>query len=242
MADGRRTASEEAQADRDQVDLAWASAKLRRLRPARPPASPAPSQQDGEPDRDQVDFSWATGWLRRLGVLGHPAPPPAEQLTLFGPPDGTATTRFGRFTVARPAPAEAEPVPIQQSAGAQWIVLLAIVAYIWLFASWTMRHHDGLGTQAFDFGLYDQGVWLLSRFKRPFVTLMGRNLFGDHTSFILLPFVPVYWLIPSGKVLLFSQAAALGLGALPTFLLAREKLRHEMLAAGIAVAYLLHPT
>ncbi|MDQ3980470.1 MAG: DUF2079 domain-containing protein, partial [Actinomycetota bacterium] len=164
------------------------------------------------------------------------------QLTLFGPPDGTAITSFGRFTDARPAPAEAEPVPIQHSAGAQWIVLLAIVAYIWLFASWTMRHHDGLGTQAFDFGLYDQGVWLLSRFKRPFVTLMGRNLFGDHTSFILLPFVPVYWLIPSGKVLLFSQAAALGLGALPTFLLAREKLRHEMLAAGIAVAYLLHPT
>ena len=73
-----------------------------------------------------------------------------------------------------------------------------------------MRHHDGYGTQAFDFGIYDQGLWLMSRFKRPFVTIMGRHLFGDHTSFILLPLVPVYWILPSAKVLLFVQAAALG--------------------------------
>jgi uncharacterized membrane protein len=105
-----------------------------------------------------------------------------------------------------------------------------------------MRNHDGFGTTAFDLGHYDQGVSLLSRFERPFVTLMGRHLFGDHTSFILFPLVPFYWIVPSAKVLLFAQAAALGLGAVPTFLLAREKLRNELLAAMLAVAYLLHPT
>src|SRR5205085_2753024 len=73
------------------------------------------------------------------------------------------------------------------------------------------------------------------------VTIMGRHLFGDHTSFILLPLVPVYWVLPSAKVLLFAQAAALGGAAVPTFLLAREKLRSEWLATGLACAYLLHP-
>ena len=53
--------------------------------------------------------------------------------------------------------------------------------------------------------------------------------------------MPVYWILPSAKVLLFAQAAALGSGAVPTFLLAREKLRDEMLAVVLAVAYLLHP-
>lgn len=131
--------------------------------------------------------------------------------------------------------------PIVADPQARLVLVGATVAYIWLFSYWTMRNHDGFGTTAFDFGLYDQGVWLLSRFKRPFVTIMGRHLFGDHTSFILLPFAPVYWILPSAKVLLFAQAAALGSGAVPTFLLAREKLRNEWLAAVLAVAYLLHP-
>ena len=51
-----------------------------------------------------------------------------------------------------------------------------------------------MATSAYDFGLYDQGIWLLSRFHNPFVTLMGRNLFGDHTSFILIFLVPLYWI------------------------------------------------
>jgi uncharacterized membrane protein len=84
-------------------------------------------------------------------------------------------------------------------------------------------------------------VWLLSRSQRPFVTIMGRHLLGDHTSFILLPLVPVYRLIPSAKVLLALQATALGIGAVPVFLIAREKLRHELLASGIALAFLAHP-
>ena len=60
------------------------------------------------------------------------------------------------------------------------------------FAALSVEMHRSLATSAYDFGLYDQGIWLLSRFHNPFVTLMGRNLFGDHTSFILLFLVPVY--------------------------------------------------
>ncbi|HEX2192315.1 MAG TPA: DUF2079 domain-containing protein [Acidimicrobiales bacterium] len=120
-------------------------------------------------------------------------------------------------------------------------MVAATAFYIALFTYWTIRNHDGFGTYAFDFGIYDQGLWLLSRFERPFITIMGRHLFGDHTSFILLFLVPFYWVVPSAKVLLVAQAAALGIGAVPAFLVAREKLRHETLAAAIAVAYLLHP-
>ncbi len=121
------------------------------------------------------------------------------------------------------------------------LVVVAAGLYILLFSAWTFRNHDGFGTYAFDFGIYDQGLWLLSHFQRPFITIMGRHLFGDHTSFILFFLVPAYWVFPSAKVLLFAQSAALGLGAVPVFLIAREKLRHEVLAAAIAVAYLLHP-
>ena len=141
----------------------------------------------------------------------------------------------------RRSPATSDDRPIAPVPAARAVVAVVALAYIALFTYWTFRNHDGFGTYAFDFGIYDQGLWLLSRFKRPFITIMGRHLFGDHTSFILLFLVPIYWVLPSAKVLLLVQSAVLGLGAVPTFLIAREKLRHEVLAAAMAVVYLLHP-
>ncbi len=167
-----------------------------------------------------------------------------RQLTLFRPPRTSPEQRFpwNRLPGIRqwwsPEEDRREIVPDRL---ARVLVGAGIVAYIWLFSYWTMRHHDGFGTTAFDFGLYDQGVWLLSRFRTPFVTIMGRHLFGDHTSFILLPLVPLYWIWASAKVLLVAQAAALGAGAVPVFLLAREKLRSEMAGALLAVVFLLQP-
>jgi uncharacterized membrane protein len=122
------------------------------------------------------------------------------------------------------------------------VVVFATLLYIWVYTRLTFRHHDAFGTFAFDFGIYDQGLWLLSHFHRPFSTIMGRHLFGDHTSFILLPLVPLFWLFSTPKLLLALQAAALGIGAVPAFLLAREKIRNEWMAAGLAIAYLLHPS
>lgn len=202
-----------------------------------------------------MDFEPFVNWLRRWGLLPLPKPAgavaaaPEEPEVADSSPEPDPVQQAARPVVTIPLPfphwdwqPNAADRPIARDRRARWLVAGATVAYVWLFSYWTMRHHDGFGTGAFDFGLYDQGVWLLSRFKRPFVTLMGRHLFGDHTSFILLPLVPVYWILPSAKVLLFAQAAALGLGAVPTFLLAREKIRNEWLAAVVAIAYLLHPT
>ncbi len=123
----------------------------------------------------------------------------------------------------------------------QWGLVAAVAAYTAYFTRVTLEVHHGLGTSAYDFGLYDQGVWLLSRFKAPFVTLMGRNLFGDHTSFILIPLVPIYWLFPSAGVLFFAQSLMIGLGAVPVFLLARKLLDNEGYALALAICYLLHP-
>lgn len=115
------------------------------------------------------------------------------------------------------------------------------VAYAVHLGQLTIRHHLGFGTSGFDLGIFDQGVWLLSQFETPFVTVRGLHLFGDHTSFVLFAFVPIYWVAPSPVVLLGLQAVALGAGAIPAFLVARETLRSEWCALACAVAYLAHP-
>ena len=196
-------------------------------------------------DRTPIDLSGLVRGLRRLRAVVERRPDGPQQLALFGPAPTLPGTRSLPF-LGRRRPAAAFAVlpgagPIRADRWARYLLVAVMAGYIGLFSFWTVRNHRGFGTYAFDFGIYDQGLWLLSKFKSPFVTVMGRQLFGDHTSFILLPLVPVYWLFPSAGVLLVIQAAALGLGALPTFLIARDKLRDEMLAALLAAAFLLQP-
>jgi uncharacterized membrane protein len=117
---------------------------------------------------------------------------------------------------------------------------LTLLYTVWLTIR-TTRNHFGLGTSAYDFGLYDQGIWLLSQGKAPFVTLMGRNLFGDHTSFILLPLVPLYWVVGSTGLLFVVQSLALGIGALPIWKLTRVLVGSLPISCVAVVAYILHP-
>ncbi len=202
--------------------------------------------QSQDVDRDTVDFDRLTGFLRRRGWWPERTPTSASVGGDHRPPFGSGPRSDARRrppgAASGRSPAEvADDAPISPDRRARLLVAGASLTYVVLFAAWTVRNHDGLGTQAFDLGIYDQGLWLLSRFHAPFVTIMGRNLFGDHTSFALLPLVPFYWIRPSAKVLLVAQAFAVGTSAVPAFLLAREKLRNERLAAFLAVAFLLQP-
>ncbi len=120
-------------------------------------------------------------------------------------------------------------------------VALLIGAYVGWFGQLSVAVHDGYGTPGYDMGIFDQGVWLLSRFHAPFVTVMGRNLFGDHTSFILLLAVPLYWVWPHAQTLLVLQTCLLAAAAVPVYLLAWRRTASALVATGLAAAYLLNP-
>ena len=116
-----------------------------------------------------------------------------------------------------------------------------LVVYVVYFTKVSIEVHDGLGTSSYDVGLYQQGVWLLGHGKAPFVTLMGRNMFGDHASLILLFVAPTYRLFPSASTLFFFQSLFIALGALPVFLAARKRLASEAMAVALAACFLIHP-
>ena len=164
-------------------------------------------------------------------VHGHPAELPLdEQPTATDVDIEAPTSALGwiGFRLRRVAPAS-------------WVLVALVAAYTAFFTNRTLDIHHGLGTSSYDSGLYDQGIWLMSRFEAPFVTLMGRNLFGDHTSFILLLLVPFYWIFPDAGTMFFAQAAVLGAGAIPIYLYARKRLHSDVLGLGMALVYLLHP-
>jgi uncharacterized membrane protein len=138
-----------------------------------------------------------------------------------------------------------EPAPwwhrITPPTAPQVLLAGAVLIWTWYFTVRSLNIHHALGTATYDSALYDQGMWLLSRFDAPFVTLMGRNLFGDHTSFVVLFLVPLYWVAPGAWIMFTAQSAAIAAGSIPVFLYARRRLGSEWLALVGAGAYLLHP-
>jgi uncharacterized membrane protein len=120
-------------------------------------------------------------------------------------------------------------------------VAVLMAGYVVWFGQLSVAVHDGYGTPGYDMGIFDQGVWLLSRFHAPFVTVMGRNLFGDHTSFIMVLAVPFYWVWPHAQTLLVLQTCLLAAAAVPVYLLALRRTASVLIATGLAAAYLLNP-
>lgn len=136
------------------------------------------------------------------------------------------------------------------AARAPRVVLAAGMAlYVAVFGWLTWRQQANYGTFGYDMGLHDQGIWLSSRLQRPFVTIRGMHYFGHHVNLVSLLYVPFYWLGAGPHFLYASQTVVLALGALPVWLLARDRLGGDgglrgadWLALVPAGAFLLYPS
>lgn len=120
-------------------------------------------------------------------------------------------------------------------------VWLSAAVFMVVLTGLALFRHSTFGSQAFDLGIFDQGLWLLSRLKEPFVTLRGLNLFADHSSYLLILLVPLYWVWAHVGVLIALTVVALAAGGLLAYLVALQERAPRILAIAIAVAYLLHP-
>ncbi len=122
------------------------------------------------------------------------------------------------------------------------LVLSGLIAvYVAVFGWLTWSQHSNFGTFGFDMGIHDQGIWLLSRFKDPYVTVVGRHYLGHHVSLVGYLFVPLYWLGAGPHALYAVETVWMALGAVPIWLLARDRLANPWLAVVLAAAYLLYP-
>lgn len=123
-----------------------------------------------------------------------------------------------------------------------WTILcLAIALYCAAVGAYVVLDHNSYRTGAFDLGIFDQSLWLVSHGHNPFVTVRGLHRFGDHVEFILYALAPAYWVWDDVRCALLLQTLVIALGALPVFLLARKRLGHAV-ALGFALAYLISPS
>jgi uncharacterized membrane protein len=99
----------------------------------------------------------------------------------------------------------------------------------------------GLHYPDFDLGIFTQGVYLLSRFETPFVTIRGLHLFGDHFTFINLIFVPFFWIFSSPLVLLYGQTLVLGISGLVLYEICKIRLGSALTIAFVITLFYFYP-
>ncbi|MGP0128460.1 DUF2079 domain-containing protein [cyanobacterium endosymbiont of Epithemia clementina EcSB] len=117
---------------------------------------------------------------------------------------------------------------------------MIIVSTLVLLTCSSLRHILFQST-AYDLAIFDNGIYLISQGKTPFVSLRGIHILGDHAAFILYAIAGLYKIYPSVYWLFGLQAIALSLGALPVWQLARYANLNSNLATVIAASYLLYP-
>ena len=109
-----------------------------------------------------------------------------------------------------------------------------------LFAVSTWRHWAQHST-AFDLGVYDQVLYLMSRGESPVSSFLGFHILGDHVAVAVYPLGLLYAAYPTALWLFAVQAACLAAGVGLTWRLARAYDVPDNMAEALAVAYLLHP-
>lgn len=117
--------------------------------------------------------------------------------------------------------------------------MIAVSAFV-LFACSSLRHALFQST-AYDLGIFDQAIYLISQGKEPITTIQGFHILGDHAAWIHYILALPYKIYPSVYWLFIIQSLALALGALPTWYLAMQAGLKESQAMAIATAYLLYP-
>lgn len=131
--------------------------------------------------------------------------------------------------------------------GSRWpagFVYLLAALYGLVFSALTIRRHEVYSSARFDLANMEQAVWNSAHGRILEVTgETGENVgrLVNHADFLLLAYVPLYWVWSSPYWLLVSQAVVVGLGAVPLYWLARRFLKREWPAAMISVAYLFSP-
>jgi len=139
--------------------------------------------------------------------------------------------------------AEGNPTKSERIDSRFWLgaLLLCVVLYILITLRFVFDLYDRYAMLAYDLGIFDQAVWLISRGQSPFVTVRGMHILADHFSVLLYLLAPLYWLWASPKMLLIAQTIALALGAVPVYALAYKQIGSSQLGFVMGVAYLLYP-
>ena len=122
-------------------------------------------------------------------------------------------------------------------------IVVGSLTFVWIsVVGWgSLALHQRYATGAYDLGLFDQWLWLISRGLPPYSTGVGVHLLGDHAAVLLYPLAALYLVAPDVRVLLIVQSLVVGIGGLTLYRIGCIR-GSAWMGALVAGAYLIHPS
>jgi uncharacterized membrane protein len=123
-----------------------------------------------------------------------------------------------------------------------WSILISLtLLYVVNYSYLSIIQYNALFTGHWDLAGFDQAIWNTIHGRILHTTMYGHNFLGEHMSPILILLAPFYLIWEDPRMLLILQSLFLGLGAIPVYLIAKDKLKHNLLSLSFSFAYLFHP-
>lgn len=119
------------------------------------------------------------------------------------------------------------------------VALLVFTSATLLYLYLSVGKYLSYNAYALDLGLFAQSSWLISHFKVPYSTLIGRNQFADHFSPVYIVLSLGYRFFNSPIYLLVLQITSVVLGGIPVYLICRSVLKSTGVASLLTIAYFL---
>jgi uncharacterized membrane protein len=126
-------------------------------------------------------------------------------------------------------------------------IAIYIICYTVIFSIFTVSKHNVFHSHSFDLGIFDQVFWSIVHHGTELNTLETLplsatpvNHLGVHFSLIFYFLAPIYAVFQSPKTLLILQSFALGLGALPLYLIAKKYANSTLFSQVLCISYLLY--
>lgn len=94
----------------------------------------------------------------------------------------------------------------------------------------------------YDFGIFDQAIWNVSRFKPPIIehlVIGGKWIFADHFSPGIFLLSPLYWITDNSEILLIAQAVIVGFSGFVLYRIGKEILKNSFYSLSVTICYFL---
>lgn len=101
-------------------------------------------------------------------------------------------------------------------------LVVTMIVFAGIYALTGILRHRDFGSSV-DLAIFNQAIWLLSRFEVPISSIKGYNIFGDHFHPVIALFVPFYWLAPGPETLIVVQGLFFALSLAPVYLFMRRR-------------------
>lgn len=125
----------------------------------------------------------------------------------------------------------------------QKVLTVFVAVYVLVFFGLAKQIYDGLGNSSSEVSAANNLLWWMVR-GHPYrcSLLVDQSYLGLHAEFFWLLLAPLYFVVPGVPTLFFCQSLALGLTAVPVYLIVRRLWQNEVAGVLMGMAFTFLPS